>query len=70
MKSQPSFHSFYQDMIKQKSMASFVGWEQNKEKYALKVVRNKETFYFDIQGTPNDVTAQNYLDLLKSINNG
>lgn len=69
-KKQQSFHSFYQNLIKMKSGASFVSWEQYKDKYSLKVIRDKKTHHFDIEGTPQDVTAENYMTLLNSITNG
>ena len=62
-----NFHNFYLDLIKQKIGASFVGWENTKEVYKIKVIRNKETFYFDIKGSPSDVTRENYLNLIQSI---
>lgn len=57
-------------MIRQHTGASFVGWEQERNKFRLKIIHNKTPIYFDIQGTPSDVTVDNYLDLLKSIKNG
>ena len=68
MKKKPlSFHSFYTNLIRLKTGASFVAWERYKETFKIKVIRDKKVFYFDIKGTPEDVTAENYLNLIQSI---
>ena len=66
-----NLHSIYCDLLKQRLGATFVGWETTKNVYRLKaLIPNQETLYFDIKGTPQDVTEKNYQDLLNKINNG
>lgn len=67
MKKQKSnYHNFYLTKIKKLSGASFVGYEQYKNQYQLKVVVDGKTQYYALTGTPTDVTPERYNELLKS----
>jgi len=64
-----NFHTRHLNHIKKSLGASYVAWERNKDEYRLKVVVSGNPLYFVIGGTPNDVTAENYSDFLKSFTN-
>lgn len=64
---QLNYHNFYLNEIKRQSGASFVGYEQNKNSYKLKVIIDKVPQYFALIGTPNDVTPERYNELLRAL---
>jgi hypothetical protein len=67
MKNQSNYHSIFLNLLRKKVKASFVGYVETKGKYQLKVIVNKVPTYFDLVGTPNDVTPQRYLELIENI---
>lgn len=63
-------YKYHQDNltdIRRKVGASFVAYEQYRNTYHLRVIKNKIPYYFKLEGTPNDVTPQKYQQLLKVI---
>lgn len=61
-------HKLFLNHIRKQLKASFVGYERYRDNYRLKVVVNKNTTYYDLDGTPDDVTPQAYNNLLQQIN--
>lgn len=70
MKKKQSFQNRYLNLIRKSLGASFVSWNREGDKYSLKVIVNKETKYYPIEGKPSDVTAKNYLDFLNAVKDG
>lgn len=62
-----NYHNFYLNEIKKRSKASFVGYEQYKDSYKLKVVVDGMPQYFALVGTPEDVTPERYNELLRAL---
>jgi hypothetical protein len=62
-----NYHNFYLNEIKKRSGASFVGYEQYKNEYKLKVIVDKIPQYFALTGTPQDVTPERYNELLRAL---
>jgi hypothetical protein len=62
-----NYHSFYLNEIKRQSGASFVGYEQYKNDFKLKVIVDNVPQYFALTGTPQDVTPERYNELLRAL---
>ncbi len=62
-----TFHNYYHNLIKNRLKASFVAWEQNKDDYYLKIIIDGVPKFVKVEGTPQDVTANNYLSLLTQL---
>jgi len=63
------YHSKELDKIKRFTGASYVSYEECKNKFRLKYIKDKKTTYFDLDGYPSDVTPKRYLELLNTIIN-
>ena len=61
------FHSFWLNQIKEKSKASFVAWETEKNVTRLKLIINGEPKYLALTGGFEGVTIETYAELLKQI---
>ncbi len=62
-----NFHSSNLEYIKRVTGASFVGFQNYRDLYHLRFVKDgKETFY-KLTGTPNDITGEGYKKLLDLI---
>lgn len=61
------YHQIFLENIKKQIGASFVGYEQYRDTYQLKVIKNKKPIYFKLEGKPSDVTPQRYSELLNLI---
>jgi hypothetical protein len=62
-----NFQSFWLDQIKQKSNASFVGYETEKGVTRLKLVIGGEAKYISLTGGFENVTIETYAELIKQI---
>ena len=61
------YHQIFLNNIKKQVGASFVGYEQYKDEYQLKLIIDKQPLYFKLEGKPSDVTPQRYSELLSLI---
>lgn len=61
------FHNFWLNQIKEKSKASFVAWEQDKDKLRLKIVIDGEPKYLSLNGGFDGVNIETYTSLIKQI---
>lgn len=64
---QLNLHSIFLNLIKKEVGASFSAIERNKDKYYVKVIRNKETSLFEMVGSPERATPDTYMGVLKQI---
>jgi hypothetical protein len=66
------YHNLFLNNIKKQIKASFVGYEEYRGTYQLKIIRNKKETYFKLDGKPSDVTPERYAELFNLIleNNG
>ncbi len=62
-----SFHAANLEHIKKIAKASYVGFENYKDYFHVKVIRNDFASYFKLHGTPNDMTQDSYDKLLELI---
>lgn len=62
-----NYHSQYLSAIKRGVKASYVAYERVKDVYYLKVIKNKETKFFELDGTPEDVTPEKYEKLYQQL---
>ena len=63
-------HNYYQNQLKEKLNASYVGWETSKKDgLRLKVVVDNQDNYFKLSGEFEGVTEETYLQLLNSTEN-
>ena len=60
-------HTFWLNQIKAKTKASFVSWETTGDTLRLKIVKDKQSNYFVLDGSFENVTLETYLSLLESI---
>ncbi len=65
------FHSYWKKVIfKFVKDCTYIGFEQYKDKYFLKIkTKNTKQMVFELAGTPNDMSAETYQNLLKTITN-
>lgn len=63
-----NYHQRYLAFIKKTANASFCGYVREKEDFKLKIIKDKQTYYFDLTGTPNDVTPEKYIKLANTVN--
>lgn len=61
------FHASNLEYIKKVTGASFVGFQNYKELYHLKFVKDGVETFYKLHGTPNDITKEGYKDLLDLI---
>lgn len=64
----PQVHNRYLSAIKKLLNASFVGWEQEKDKKQLKITVNKQNILLPFEGG-DLITEESYKDLIKNIIN-
>lgn len=62
------YHKIFLNHIRKQLGASFVAYERYRDNYRLKIVINKVPHYYDLDGTPDDVSPQSYNNLLQKIN--
>lgn len=62
-----SYHNIFLSKLKSEIGASFCGYERTKDKYRLKVTVNKITDWFDLEGTPEDVSPKRYKELIDNL---
>lgn len=62
-----NFHSKNLEYIKKVCGASFVGFEQYKNKYQVKFIKDGKETLFALHGEPKDVTQEGYKNLLDLI---
>lgn len=62
-----SFHASNLEYIKKVTGASFVGFQNYKELYHLRFVKDGNETFYKLHGTPNDITKEGYKDLLDLI---
>jgi hypothetical protein len=62
-------HQYFLNLIKTTVGCSFVGYEQYKESYNLKIIKNKgeKAIYVPLTGTPEDVTPQSYAKVIQDL---
>lgn len=58
-----NYHSIYLEKIKKRIGASFVGYETYKDKYAIRVIKDKVTEYFTVVGSPEFATPKSYSEV-------
>lgn len=63
MLSYNKLHSVILNSIKKNTGCSFLAFERYKDRYQVKAVKNKEDKYFILNGTPNDIKPEFYLEL-------
>lgn len=62
-----SYHTKWLNTIKKELGASYVAFEQTREHYRVKVIKDKEVKYANLTGTPQDITVQGYVKLLEQL---
>jgi hypothetical protein len=62
-----SFHSFWQNKVKESTKASFVSWETTGDKLRLKIVKDGQPNYFILDGSFENVDENTYISLLESL---
>lgn len=62
-----SYHKIFLSKLKSEIGASFCAYERNKDKYRLKVVVNKKADWYDLEGTPEDVSPKRYKELIDNL---
>lgn len=62
-------HTAFLNDIKQQINASYVSYECYRDKYHLKIIKNRgqKADYFSLHGTPDDVTGDSYLKTLNNL---
>lgn len=64
-------HQFYLNLIKNLTKAQYVGFETYRDQHRLKIRKNKIDTYFTLDnGSPAEVTAETYLELINSFSSG
>ena len=65
------FHSYWKSVIfKFVKGCTYIGFEQYKDKYFLKIrIKDTKQMVFKLAGTPDDMSAETYQNLLKTITN-
>ena len=64
---QLNLHSIFLNLIKKEVGASFSAIEKNKDKFYVKIIRNKETSLFEMVGNPEQATPDTYMDVMNQI---
>ena len=62
-----SIHTKNLEHIKKVTGASFVGFQNYKDLYHLRFVKDKKETFYKLTGHPNDITAEGYKKLLDLI---
>ena len=58
------YHQIFLNNIKKQIGASFIGYEEYKGSFQLKVIKNGQTTYLALEGKPDDVSPERYAELL------
>jgi len=62
-----NYHSANLNYIKKVTGASFCGFQQYKDLYHLRFVKDKVETFYKLNGEPSDITAEGYKKLLDLI---
>ena len=62
-----NLHSIFLELIKKEVKASFSAIEENKGKYFVKIIKDKETSLFELAGSPQSATPETYMQVLQQI---
>jgi hypothetical protein len=63
-----NIHSVILNSIKKNTGCSFLAFERYKDRYQVRAVKNKKEKFFLLNGTPNDIKPDFYLELENMIN--
>ena len=62
-----NYHNRHLNYIKKITEASFVGFQNYKDVYHIRFVKDGVETFYKLEGTPNDITDEGYKNLLDLI---
>jgi hypothetical protein len=62
-----NYHNYFLNLIRKSSKAKFVSFVRYKNNYILEVRGDKFNETFSLEGTPNDVTPDRYMEVISYI---
>ena len=58
-----NLHSIFLNRIRKNIGASFVGFENYRDKYSIRIIRGDKTDYFPFVGNPSQANVNSYLEV-------